>query len=91
MKMLVTAAALATLLASPAFAQTQSRQAPDLQSTARAAPAPLPAYEEESGYGSYASSGYGVVIEGGMAIGADPDPRVGLELRRDQGNADAGW
>jgi len=89
MKMLVTAVALATLLVSPALAQTQPRPAAG-KPFARVAPAPQPALEteEDSAYASYI--GYGEVIENGVSVGRDPDPNVRLMLRRDQPGEQSG-
>jgi hypothetical protein len=83
MKILVTAAALATLLASPVFAQTQSRQAPAYQSVTRVAPAPQPVQDTEEEHVYAASVGFGEVIVDGMPVGRDPDPNVRLMLQRD--------
>lgn len=83
MKILVTAAALATLLASPVFAQIQSRQAPAYQSVARVAPAPQPVQDTEEEYAYAASVGFGEAIVDGMSVGRDPDPNVRLMFQRD--------
>lgn len=86
MKTLVTAAAMAVLLASPAFAQSQS--APENRPDAIVypmSPQVMSDVEPEAA-GAYASSpnsGYGTVIVDGRAVGSDPDPRIRLQLLRD--------
>jgi hypothetical protein len=78
MKTLVATVALAAVIASPAFAQT------------RRAPAAVQQYpsqvdqtygrsENSPRSGNQANS----VYENGQYLGADPDPNVRLELRRD--------
>lgn len=87
MKTLLAAAAVATLLASPAFAQNMAApsERPD------AIPYPMPPQSASDsateGNSAYASSGVGVVIVNGVAVGADPDANVRLQMRRET-NAD---
>ncbi len=88
MKKLVTAFALATLIATPAFAKTKyPRQAAAPQAVGSAA---------QSGYGAYAAANgvgtpYGpAVISYGAYAGWDPDPNIRAQLVREhpflQGN-----
>jgi len=86
-KILVASVALATLIASPALAQTtnrQARQAAPAQSFAQPWQAPDQAYAQQPRRNIPQRSGnpYGV-YENGQIIGADPDPRVRSELLRD--------
>jgi hypothetical protein len=83
----VTAAALAALLTSPAFAQSQS--APENRPDAVVYPmSPQAMSDAEPGaaetYASAPLSGYGTVIVDGYAVGSDPDAGVRLQLQRDQ-------
>jgi len=71
MKKLVTALALATLAASPAFAAKVKY------------PAPITAAAGES-YAYAAMDPYTVVVNG-QIVGRDPDANVRLTLKRDQG------
>jgi len=72
MKYLMTAAALATLIASPAFA-TQKQPTTYHRTAATDAYAAAPGIA----YGSPA------VVVDGKVVGADPDANVRLQLRRD--------
>ena len=67
MKYLMTALALATLVASPAFAAT--KKIPQYRSDAAQSYASVPAAN--------------VVVVDGQVVGADPDPNVRLQLQRD--------
>ena len=67
MKTLMTAVALAALVASPAFAAT--KKVAQVRSTAAQSYASVPAPS--------------VVVSGGQVIGADPDANVRLQLLRD--------
>jgi hypothetical protein len=84
MNKLLTAAALAALLASPAFAQ---QAGPSERPDAITYPMPPQSASdmEAPGSSAYASSGAGVVVVDGVAVGADPDINVRLQLRRDPG------
>lgn len=83
MKKVILSAALATLVASPAFAQaTQMLRQPPAYTGQRV----LPNQAIPNGSNSYATPyGYapGVIVEGGRIVGQDPDPNVQLQLRRD--------
>ena len=74
MKKLVLAAALATLVATPAFAQYQSTYAPRHVGMDRLAGIRAQALP---------SVGRDTVFVDGQYAGADPDPNVRLQLRRD--------
>jgi hypothetical protein len=74
MKKLVLAAALATLVATPAFAQYQSTYAPHHVSMDRLAGIRAQAQPSMRSDDVYVNGQY---------VGADPDPNVRLELRRD--------
>jgi hypothetical protein len=74
MKKLVLAAALATLVATPAFAQYQSTYAP--RHAGADSLAGIRAQAQPSVRGD-------AVYVNGQYVGADPDPNVRLELRRD--------
>ena len=67
LKVLLSAVALAALVAVPAVAKSRTQQLHT---------APAPAYRNTT------------VIEAGQWLGADPDPRIRFELRRD---GDASW
>ncbi len=87
MKTLVTAGAMAALLASPVFAQSQS--VPENRPDAIVYPMSPQAMSdvEPEAAGAYASapnSGYGTVIVDGQAVGSDPDARIRLYMQRDQ-------
>jgi hypothetical protein len=84
MNRFLTAAALATLLVSPALAQ---QAGPSERPDAITYPMPPQSASglEAPGSSAYASSGVGVVVVDGIAVGADPDPNVRLQLRRDPG------
>jgi hypothetical protein len=76
MKTLVIAAALAAVVASPALAQTAQR---------RATPQMYPSqYDQTVGRTEQPRSTNGnVVYDNNQYLGADPDPNVRLDLRRD--------
>lgn len=74
MKTLVTAFALATLVASPAFAAKKHRA---ISPEAAAAQASVP-YDQ-----SYPTADIYMVIVNGRIVGRDPDPNVRLMLTRD--------
>jgi hypothetical protein len=67
MKTLITAAVLAAVAASPAFARTQTRAHVAPMNPQMSAPYAAP----------------GQVYQGNQYIGADPDGRIRLELQRD--------
>jgi hypothetical protein len=73
MKKLVIAFALATLVASPAFAKKRHAISPEVA----AAQAYAPSDSDISMVDSY------TVIVNGQIVGRDPDPNVRLMLRRD--------
>jgi opacity protein-like surface antigen len=73
MKTFIVAAALAAAIASPALAQTSTRQAQPQQSQSQ--------YDQPIGAQSRSSSGNAVFDR--QYLGADPDPNVRLDLRRD--------
>lgn len=75
MKFLMTALALATLAASPAFAAT-----PQHARQMRAA--------ADNAYASTLDPS--TVVEGGQVIGRDPDANIRLQLRRDAGALENG-
>ncbi len=77
MKTLVVAVALAAAVASPALAQTPSRRAPVQQYPSQ--------FDQSYGRTEQPRSNYTGhdVYENGRYLGADPDPNVRLELRRD--------
>jgi hypothetical protein len=82
MKKLLTALALATLAASPAFAASRHSHV----STTATASDSYAAAEVENGNNSYASGNDpDVVISDGVYAGRDPDPNVRAQLRRDPG------
>ena len=74
MKYLMTALALATLVASPAFAAT--KKVPQVRSVA------------EQSY-ALAPPSNAVVIDG-QIVGADPDPNVRLQLQKDAEQVNGG-
>ena len=78
MKRLLTAAALAVLAASPAFAATHTHKR-----TAH------PTATPSQGYGAYASmlNRDNVVVDGNV-VGRDPDSGIRLQLRRDADSPD---
>ena len=82
MKTLITAVALAAVIASPALAQTAARRAPAQQ-----------ALSQDQSFGRTeaqrraTNSGHSV-YEGGQYLGADPDPNVRLMLRLDYEHRD---
>lgn len=86
MKLFLTAAAAATLFASPAFAQGMA--APSERPDAIVYPAPPQSSSdvETPGSSAYASSGGGTVIINGEAVGSDPDANIRFQLRRDPPN-----
>jgi hypothetical protein len=81
MKMLVTAVALATLIASPAMAQTASRQ----QASAEKAYAQVPgkASPRQVRRGHSVNPAHDVFDAHGSYVGSDPDGRVRSMLRTD--------
>ncbi len=90
-KMLAAAAALATMIASPTWAQTVNqlppgaRQAPD-QSFGQARPpraAPSVTEDIQTDGRRHSSNPANDVYLGGRYRGSDPDPTVRLDLRRD--------
>jgi len=86
-KILVASVALATLIASPALAQTtnrQARQPAPAQSFAQPWQAPEQAFAQQPrrAVPQRSVNPYGV-YENGELIGADPDPRIRSELLRD--------
>lgn len=84
MNKFLTAAVFAALLASPVLAQ-QAGPAQQPDAITYPMPAPSASDLEAPGSSAYASSGVGVVIVDGVAVGADPDANVRLQLRRDPG------
>ena len=77
MKMLVATAALAAIIASPALAQTSQTYRAPIQHPSQ--------YDQSYGRTEaqpHTASPYSV-YEGNTYLGADPDPNVRLELRRD--------
>jgi len=76
----LSSAAAIALIATPTFAQTYSgyQAQPNGYYIQQMQPGPRGAFAQ-----SYGSFGPYVVIEDGKVIGADPDPNVRLELRRD--------
>ena len=90
-KMLAAAAALATMIASPALAQTVNqpppgaRQAPD-QTFGQARPpraAPSVTEDTQTDGRRHSTNPANDVYLGGRYLGSDPDPTVRLDLRRD--------
>jgi hypothetical protein len=89
-KMLVAAAALAAMIASPSWAQTVNqlppgaRQAPD-QSFGQARPRRAPSVTEDiqTDGRRHSSNPANDVYLSGRYLGSDPDPTVRLDLRRD--------
>ena len=81
MKKLMLSAALATLVASPAFAQaTQLVKQPPAYAGQQVLPG---AQTIRNGYAAPYGYGRGVIVEGGHIVGQDPDPNVQLQLKRD--------
>jgi hypothetical protein len=76
----LSSAAAIALIATPTFAQNypSAQIQPNGFYLQQAQPNVRGAYAQ-----SFGSFGPYVVIEGGQVIGADPDPNVRLELRRD--------
>ncbi len=75
----LSSAAAIALIATPTFAQNYPlAQAQPNGYYQQTQPGPRGAYAQ-----SFGSFGPAVVIEGGQVIGADPDPNVRLELRRE--------
>jgi hypothetical protein len=85
-KILLVSASLAALIATPALAQNYQydqsrntawygRNAPAAEFTPRGAFA----RDYQGSFGGFSNQ----VVEGGKVLGADPDPNVRLELRRD--------
>jgi hypothetical protein len=88
MKKLLTAAAFAALVASPAFAQTYLQPAPGAQARMYAQPqspyaTPFDQYQRREMWGAIGPST--VVSVDGQIVGQDPDPRIRSDLAR---NAD---
>lgn len=86
MKIILTlsSAAAITLIAAPSFAQSYNGyQQPNGYVAQQAQPGARGAFAQ-----SYGNFGPYVVIENGRVIGADPDPNVRLELRRDALSSD---
>ena len=80
MKKLILSAALATLVASPAFAQaTQLVRQPQ----AYAGQQVLPGQAIRNGNAAPYGYARGVIVEGGHVVGQDPDANVQLQLKRD--------
>jgi hypothetical protein len=79
-KMLFASAALATVIASPALAQTGSWQPSSI---------PAPFYGQTAPFGAYAQQRPSAVVApyaqhlGGDYVGRDPDPNVQLQLLKD--------
>ena len=84
MKTLVATVALAAVIASPAFAQTATRRAPAVQQYPSQYDQPYGRAEGTPRASNQANS----VYENGQYLGADPDPNVRLELRRDYEHRD---
>jgi hypothetical protein len=83
MKKILTALALATLAASPAFAATKHTH---MSTTATANDSYAAAGEVENGNNSYADPrDPDVVISNDVYAGRDPDPNVRAQLMRDPG------
>jgi len=78
MNKLIAAVVLATAIASPAFAQQQTAPAPD-RPVAQEPPATL----GQGGRQVPAVPGTGVRDQKGNLLGADPDPRVRQDIKRD--------
>ena len=78
MKTLLAAAALAAIIASPAFAQTGTAARPG----GRASLAVRPAGRPRRGSAALGVQG-NPVYDNNHYLGADPDPNVRLDLRRD--------
>lgn len=80
MKKLILSAALATLVASPAFAQaTQLLRQPPAYAVQRV----LPGQAILNGYAAPYGYARGAIVEGGHVVGQDPDPNIQLQLKRD--------
>ena len=75
-KTLIATLALATLVASPAFAQTNTHRI-------RHAAASDYAYASEP---SYAAQNPNAVVFDNVVVGQDPDANIRLQLRRDPGS-----
>ena len=82
MKAILAVAALAALIASPAFAQTATRR---VQAAEHPSQYDQPVGRSE---GQPRSAQGNTVYENNHYLGADPDPNVRLDLRRDFGGRD---
>jgi hypothetical protein len=76
LKTLITAVALATLIAAPALAQTRER--PGANSN----------WPQAGQGGQYGARAPGPVMKGGQVIAHDPDPWIRNEILR---HSDSGW
>lgn len=90
MKRLLTALALATLMASPAFAQYQTESRSYMRVSPEAQPPGLAADDESGPYARYNGPEFGSVIDNGRVLGNDPDANVRLQLRRDSESIEGG-
>jgi hypothetical protein len=81
MKTLLATAALVTLIASPSFAQTASRQATVRSNSQTAQTSPYT--RTENGQRHSANPANDVYDTAGRYLGSDPDSRVRLDLRND--------
>ena len=73
MKTFITAVAFAAVVASPAFAQSASHRGPSQQYQS----------QFDQPIGSQPQSAHGNAVYDRQYLGADPDPNVRLDLRRD--------
>ncbi len=78
MKKLIAAAAFATVVVSPAFAQTIERRGPAQVDPAQSGQV----YSQIEGQRRSVNRGYDV-YERGQYVGSDPDPNIRLQLRRE--------